>query len=208
MFLSVTWGLVGDIDIESEWMRFLGEFRLVIGTVQSIIKKRIYNGRISYLPNEIPSLQPVLEIDRHEESTPNTPSTTGLSTNLLPSLSEPVPSDWVTIEGGFVGVIVAMVPWLSPSYMCHSDVSLGSGDFFIILMRENMTRVEVISALLSLNFDKLQVIRTCAWRIEPLSTPGHLVVDGEVVSYGPIQAQVHKHFLNVFCSESQIDQIR
>ena len=36
-FLSVTWGLVSDVDIESERYRFLGETRFLIGTVARII---------------------------------------------------------------------------------------------------------------------------------------------------------------------------
>ena len=49
-FLSVTWGLVSDVDIESERYRFLGERRFLIGTVARIIGLRKYRGRLSYLP--------------------------------------------------------------------------------------------------------------------------------------------------------------
>lgn len=49
-FLSVTWGLVSDVDIESERYRFLGETRFLIGTVARIIGLRKYRGRLSYLP--------------------------------------------------------------------------------------------------------------------------------------------------------------
>lgn len=49
-FLSVTWGLVSDVDIESERYRFLGETRFLIGTIARIIGLRMYRGRLSYLP--------------------------------------------------------------------------------------------------------------------------------------------------------------
>lgn len=49
-FLSVTWGMVSDVDIESEKYRFLGETRFLIGTIARIIGLRKYRGRLSYLP--------------------------------------------------------------------------------------------------------------------------------------------------------------
>lgn len=49
-FLSVTWGMVSDVDIESEKYRYLGETRFLIGTIAKIIGLRKYRGRISYLP--------------------------------------------------------------------------------------------------------------------------------------------------------------
>ena len=49
-FLSVTWGMVSDVDIESEKYRCLGETRFLIGAIAKIIGLRKYRGRISYLP--------------------------------------------------------------------------------------------------------------------------------------------------------------
>lgn len=49
-FLSVTWGMVSDVDIESEKYRCLGETRFLVGTIARIIGLRKYRGRLSYLP--------------------------------------------------------------------------------------------------------------------------------------------------------------
>ncbi|XP_015766821.1 PREDICTED: sphingosine kinase 2-like [Acropora digitifera] len=49
-FLSVTWGLVSDVDIESEKFRFLGETRFLLGAIIRVIGLRLYRGRLSYLP--------------------------------------------------------------------------------------------------------------------------------------------------------------
>ncbi|XP_075162996.1 sphingosine kinase 2-like [Haematobia irritans] len=48
-FLSVGWGLISDIDIESERLRPLGYRRFTIWTLHRLIKLRTYKGRISYL---------------------------------------------------------------------------------------------------------------------------------------------------------------
>lgn len=49
-FLSVTWGMVSDVDIESEKYRWMGETRFLIGAITRIVGLRFYRGRLSYLP--------------------------------------------------------------------------------------------------------------------------------------------------------------
>lgn len=49
-FLSVAWGLLADVDIESERLRMLGGQRFTIWSVHRLISLRTYKGRISYRP--------------------------------------------------------------------------------------------------------------------------------------------------------------
>ncbi|KAK7506471.1 hypothetical protein BaRGS_00002583 [Batillaria attramentaria] len=49
-FLSVTWGIVADIDFESEKYRNLGEARFTLGAIKRIVNLRAYHGRLSFLP--------------------------------------------------------------------------------------------------------------------------------------------------------------
>lgn len=48
-FLSVGWGLISDIDIESERLRAIGGQRFTIWSVARIIGLRTYKGKVSYL---------------------------------------------------------------------------------------------------------------------------------------------------------------
>lgn len=49
-FLTVGWGLMSDIDIESERLRAIGEIRFTLWAFWRVASLRIYTGRISYLP--------------------------------------------------------------------------------------------------------------------------------------------------------------
>jgi len=49
-FLSVGWGILSDIDIESERLRMLGEHRFAVWGLNRLAKLRLYRGRVSYLP--------------------------------------------------------------------------------------------------------------------------------------------------------------
>ena len=51
-FLAVAWGIIADIDIESERFRSLGEMRFTIGAVQRILFLRREAARIAFLPIE------------------------------------------------------------------------------------------------------------------------------------------------------------
>ncbi|XP_042639241.1 sphingosine kinase 2 [Orycteropus afer afer] len=49
-FLSVAWGFVSDVDIQSERFRALGSARFTLGTVLGLATLHTYRGRLSYLP--------------------------------------------------------------------------------------------------------------------------------------------------------------
>ena len=49
-FLSIGWGLIADIDIESEHLRAIGGQRFTIWSVARLIGLRTYKGKVSYLP--------------------------------------------------------------------------------------------------------------------------------------------------------------
>lgn len=49
-FLSVNWGIIADIDIESERLRAIGAQRFFIWSVARLIGLRKYKGIVYYLP--------------------------------------------------------------------------------------------------------------------------------------------------------------
>ena len=51
-FLSLAWGIISDVDIESEKYRYLGNARFTLGAVIRILGLRTYRGRLSYLPHD------------------------------------------------------------------------------------------------------------------------------------------------------------
>ncbi|XP_034275437.1 sphingosine kinase 2 [Pantherophis guttatus] len=49
-FLSVAWGFISDVDIESEKYRHMGPARFTFGTMIRLASLNTYRGRLSYLP--------------------------------------------------------------------------------------------------------------------------------------------------------------
>ncbi|XP_058977879.1 sphingosine kinase 2 [Musca domestica] len=49
-FLAIGWGLIADVDIESEKLRSIGAQRFTLWSIHRILNLRTYKGKLSYLP--------------------------------------------------------------------------------------------------------------------------------------------------------------
>ncbi|XP_035258818.1 sphingosine kinase 1 [Anguilla anguilla] len=76
-FLSLAWGFVADVDIESEKYRCVGAARFTMGTLVRLASMRVYQGRLAYLPAEEPATPPP------EEVSPPLPPPSALCASLL-----------------------------------------------------------------------------------------------------------------------------
>ena len=88
--LGVCWGFIADCDLSSEKIRWMGFARTYFWIALRVLRPISYHGSVSYLPLPTDSTGAVI-------STPEEPI-------KMPSLSEPVPEDWVTEEGPFLNV--------------------------------------------------------------------------------------------------------
>ena len=237
-------GYMADMDIESERFRYLGENRFILGALKSIVQRRSYPCRLSYLPledekeeNEEASKtdesvrdegtkenqekaasdsqegENCVEVAGESQVSQGNSSQEHLScppTDLLVPLSDPVPSNWKTIEGQFVMMNTVLTPFLSHNAIATTDQYLDSGKMHIIYSKE-LSRFGMIRFLLTaasgsyLNREDTLTVKTQAYRLEPLASDGLLVVDGEVIEYGPIQVQLHSHMLR-FMSRKRREQ--
>jgi sphingosine kinase len=82
-FLTFTWGLIADCDLDSECLRWLGSLRQDIWAVyRGILFPKIYRAKFSYLP-------PISNVEY------------GLKERVIPEFGKPLPEEWVTIEDDF-----------------------------------------------------------------------------------------------------------
>ena len=117
-------------------------------------------------------------------------------TELLPPLTEPIPDDWVTIEDDFITVGAVFQSHLSSDLLAAPESKLDDGLIYLTFIRAPMSRGRLVQLMLSmengsyLQHEGQELVKVKAFRLEPLESKGTLSVDGEVVDYGPIQAQV------------------
>ncbi|XP_055343587.1 sphingosine kinase 2-like [Paramacrobiotus metropolitanus] len=191
-FLSVCWGLIADIDIESEKYRNLGETRFTVQAVQRITDLRTYSGVLSYLPADSPASgdAPAPHSYLSDAHLPKP------STDLLVPLSEPVSSTWTTIDGDFITVCLVVISRLAASSAGIPWAKLNDGLGYLFWIKAGAPKMAVTSFLLNMDSGShlanshVQKVAVRAFRLEPREKDGILTIDGEKVQYGSIQGQM------------------
>ncbi|CAJ1914332.1 unnamed protein product [Cylindrotheca closterium] len=186
-FLTFSWSMIADIDIESEAIRFMGFLRMDIWGVLSVLRMRRYRARLSYLP-------------------PSDESNTIVT--KCPSINEPIPCDekWVSSESDFLLLWASQVTHAAEKTHNSPNCKLNDGVFEILVVRENISRLRMAMILLGLdsgdhaNMPGVEFIRCSAYRLEPITPGSFNDLDGEVIEAGPVQAHVMPGAVNVFCT--------
>ncbi|XP_015259132.1 PREDICTED: sphingosine kinase 1 [Cyprinodon variegatus] len=234
-FLSLAWGFVADVDVESEKYRHAGAARFTVGTLVRLASLRIYKGRLAYLPASrgsstdkglqngaaacsTPSSAPrpledsfpntchsnnSLKLRRSEGRCPQSApkDVHGPPDSLLPPLDQPLPSDWVLVpQEDFVLMLAMFQSHLAEDLLAAPDARLDDGVIHLFYVTAGISRKALLRLFLAMekgahldtNCQQLVHVKVRALRLEPGSGKGVITVDGEVVDYGPIQAEVHR----------------
>lgn len=126
----------------------------------------------------------------------------------LPALTAPVPSHWTYKEGSFVMVHASYQTHLGEDCLFAPNSRLNDGIIWLLILHAGLSRSQLLSFLLSLSSgthveptcDLIEMIAVKAFRLVPeegSNSGGHITVDGELVEYGPIQAEVFPGLANI-----------
>ena len=205
--LSLSWGIVSDVDIESEVLRFAGALRLTLYALWRIACLRKYSACLTYLDavsgewKSIDANKWVHGSCSVEHYPPIRPRPLRLTACAA------VPRSWV-------GLWACNVPWMSESDCAAPEAELNNGTLDVLAL-VGASRLKTIGIFLALsdgshiasaNEDSVRMLKVKALRLEPSrrtsAAPGHVVVDGEVVPFGPIEARAHPGALRVLLRSS------
>uniref|UniRef100_A0A673LF77 Sphingosine kinase 1 n=1 Tax=Sinocyclocheilus rhinocerous TaxID=307959 RepID=A0A673LF77_9TELE len=191
-FLSLAWGFVADVDIESEQFRQIGALRFLLSTLLRLAYLRIYQGKLAFLP---------AESQRESASAGFSTADSRLPDHLLVPLEQPVPQDWTLVEEQeFVLVLAMFQSHLGEDLLAAPDARADDGLIHLFYVTAGISRTMLLRLFwamqsgthLDWGCTHLVYRRVRALRLEPLSEAGVMTVDGERVEYGPLQAQVHR----------------
>lgn len=204
-FLSVGWGFLADVDIESERLRVFGGQRFTVWSVARLIGLKTYRGTVWYLPalpvstgagesNGVPTDCNNLDVRMHGPASTLPCLTSSLASN------QPLP--WKRVDGPFAMVYASSCSHLSEDCLFVPNAKLDDGAIWLVIVKADITRPQMLQFLLGLSNGthlnqeivgksvELHAVR--AFRIEPdpAQRGGHMTVDGELVQYGPVQAEI------------------
>ena len=212
-------GLIADIDIESEHLRFMGQgFRTNVYAVMRIASLRNYKVTVSYLPtdkskDEQPnsSDSAISSISASSSSSSANTESSSMGNHHLVPLDQQVPPHWKTIEDEFIQVSGLNISHLSEDVTLHPSLDLNDGQLMLTLLKSSVNRRNLLKywdllekgiGLSDVNSDHAQLIPCKAFRIEPHTKHSEIItLDGEVLPFGPFQCQVHPGLARVFGRE-------
>ncbi|KAM9309661.1 sphingosine kinase 2 [Pholidichthys leucotaenia] len=137
--------------------------------------------------------------------------------DLLPPLDQPLPTrDWVTIEGDFVLVLALYQTHLGADLHAAPQARFDDGLIHLTFVRAGISRATLLRLFFAMERGTHHTVSSpyvshvaCrAFRLQPLSTRGTLTVDGELVPYGPLQAQVHPSLARLIVGDSGVNVTR
>jgi sphingosine kinase len=185
-FLTFTWAMIADVDIESESVRFLGSLRFDLCAAWRVVSLRTYQARLSYL---LPS--------KHDKSID--------LGSAMPKFTDPVPNNWNVIDDTFILFWASQVTHASVNAFNSPPSTIGDGVFQILVIRGKWSRYQVALLLLALdagthvNSPAAEFIECVAYRLEPTTAGSFNDLDGEVIEAGPVQAHVLPKAIQIFC---------
>ncbi|XP_014279332.1 sphingosine kinase 1 [Halyomorpha halys] len=179
-FLSIGWGLISDVDIESERLRGIGSQRFTIWSVAKLIGLRSYRGRVSYLPiamdqliihEDLDARSIASEDERRDsfysvvsrkstylsvtsssyESLSEEAAKTFGPTSGLPPLNQSLPPSWTSIEGHFVLVHASYPTHLMTDCYFAPSAKLDDGCIWLCIIRAGISRPHLMQFLVGLS---------------------------------------------------------
>lgn len=128
--LSVSWGLIADLDIESESYRWLGSQRFTVAALIRLMNFRTYSGTLYVLPSE---------------------SFSKTSHGEVKEITD-IPLDYQTwpirIEGNFKMLLGSNLPWISKDFKVSTSETLNSGSMHLI-WSSKLSAIQGLSILLN-----------------------------------------------------------
>lgn len=195
--LSLAWGFIADVDIESEKFRRLGEMRFTVGTILRLAALRTYRGRLAYLPvDRAVSKVPAFEaLEGQDQQGP-------VDAHLVP-LEEPVPPHWTVVpEQDFVLVLVLLHSHLGSEMFAAPMSHRAASAMHLFYVRAGVSRAMLLRLFLAMekgrhmeyNCPYLVYVPVVAFRLEPKDGKGMFAVDGELMVSEAVQGQLHPNY--------------
>ncbi|XP_020095212.1 sphingosine kinase 1-like [Ananas comosus] len=200
--LLLTWGLVADIDIESEKYRWMGSARLEFYALVRIMNLRKYSGRVQFVP--APGYEecgePLKKVDVRKSD--DNLSQEGQRNNAKPYCRsyhgpsvEFEDSEWRSLDGPFISAWVNNVPWCAEDFMSAPEAKFSDGYLDVIIVRD-CPKSALLSMMLKMSDGSyikspyVMYLKVKAFRLEPgqrMEDPtngGVIDSDGEVIARG------------------------
>lgn len=219
-FMSQALGLMADLDIGTENLRWMGDTRFLVGLLRGVLQPRQCPVTLSVKVAEQDKHKMVQALHSRQKGTTNNHLSGGSSVKT--DLNRPQqPEDeqgWITFDKPILYVYAGQGPYVGRDLMAF-PVSLPDDGMIDVIAQELTTRGEILSGMVGAQNGNpywrvtQHYFKAHAYRVKPLVEKGHFAVDGEVFPFEEFTVEVqpamatflsqHGHYAVEFTSERQ-----
>ena len=208
-FLSQSVGIVADVDLGTEHLRWMGSARFTYGFFIRLLKKTKYPCDLA-VKVDIPSKAAIKEhyrkelnnhprIEDQRAASISSEDDRGLPSLKFGTISSPLPEQFTNIPGSTLGNFYAgNMALMAPGANFFPATLPSDGHLDLITIDADISRTNAIKCFLSVEngnfFDKADVHyqKISAYRITPHGKQGYISIDGERMPFEGFQAEVHR----------------
>ena len=155
--LSLSWGFIADVDIESERMRWLGGLRFFAQAVVRVVFLRRYRGaRVLFKPPAPDALEDDAALDNSSSDASNANSAALVARRVAKassSVGSPIPNrpGWRAMPRHAQTVWALNLPWASEDANAAPAAKADDGAFDVLVVHERATRLDWLGLLLAVD---------------------------------------------------------
>jgi sphingosine kinase len=200
-FMSQSVGLVADLDLGTEHLRWMGSNRFLYGYLRGVISAKTYRFKISAKIDAADKAAMVEALRKYENSATNDEhpraEVESLSTELPPLQYVDDYEGWSTFEGPILYFYAGKGPYVSRELM-QFPVSVPNDGMVDLVIQGRLSRGEMLKHMNGAEKgsaywqDQAHYFKASAYRLELLQEEGNLSVDGERFPFEGYYAEVHR----------------
>lgn len=208
-FLSTTFGLIANLDVGTEHLRWMGDARFTVGAVKEILGNKVYAGKAWLWPAEaeLKAGHPTAVPYYLQHGPPCPIFCSSMDVAGETTLSQgPSGRSWRKLDDDFSLFILCNIPYISLDVKMAPLTSLGNSSFNVVHCG-NISKGKRLQFLnssgghserhISLPFVGNENARAMYLDPTPAEHPTWLVVDGEEVPFEPVFVESHPKLARV-----------
>jgi sphingosine kinase len=192
--LSLSWGFISDVDIESDRFRYLGSLKNTIYAILRILSLRTYKGRLLLETVANPNIQTQSQCTSFEKCLL---CSKDINVHSFNSCNHAIADD-------FILVWAMNVMWAAYDLKATPYAHLSDGAIDLLVIRRGISRWQLLFAFLRsangkhISLPYVEYYKVRSFRLEPLCDRGIFAIDGEQIEYSPLQVQVLRRMARIF----------
>lgn len=219
-FLSQSAGMVAEVDLGTEHLRWLGSMRFTYGFLVRLLKKTVWPCEV-HVALEVPAKSLIKDVYRREITNHNpietrrgyhsassiaasdssTPVQAGLPALNYGTILSPLPPTFTPIPGSNMGTFYAgNMGLMAPGANFFPATLPSDGNIDLVTIDGDSSRMDAVKFFLAVDngsfFDMplVNYLKISGYRFTPKHQPngGYISIDGERVPFEEFQAEIHR----------------